>query len=83
MEPIGTIIIDHEAYGERTPFESLEDAQTVIRSIGEEFANTTLSLASDGIDIRDQNNDSVGYVVDDEHSQRVQNCDARETQYLR
>jgi hypothetical protein len=42
-----TIIIDHERYGARTEFVSIEEAVETIRSIGPDFASVTLDLQGD------------------------------------
>lgn len=38
------IVIDHEAYGMRTEFASLAEAQAAIRECGIDFADATLTL---------------------------------------
>ena len=42
-----TITIDHERYGARTEFVSLEEAVATIRSIGPDFAGVSLELRGD------------------------------------
>lgn len=42
-----TITIDHERYGARTEFASLEEAVATIRSIGPDFAGVSLELRGD------------------------------------
>lgn len=56
-----TIVIDCERYGERTQFESLEEAQDSIRQCGPEFEQVTLT--ANGSDIYDDRNLVVGYLL--------------------
>ena len=53
------VIIDHDKYGERTEFSSLEEAQSSIRDCGPEFAETVLEVMG-GDAVYDQDADCVG-----------------------
>lgn len=68
------VVIDHERYGERSEFDTIEEAQAVIRDCGEEFAGVTLRLGHCQTDDRgepcegrviDERGEIVGYVYKD------------------
>ena len=52
-------IIDHEKYGQRAEFSTIEEAQAAIRDCGPEFAATVLEIQG-GDAIYDQDADCVG-----------------------
>ena len=61
MEPTfdSRVIIDHERYGERQEFRTIEEAQAAIRECGPEFAGVTLRIL--GTDaIYDEREECVG-----------------------
>lgn len=58
-----TIRIDHEKYGAKTDFGSIEDAEAAIHACGEGFEDVTLRLHGDG-DVTDQDGDIVGRELD-------------------
>ena len=53
-----TIIIDHEKYGCRSEFPSIEEAESCIRQCGSDFADVKLRVNSVGV--YDQDGDYVG-----------------------
>lgn len=55
-------IIDHERYGVRSEFVSLEEAQDTIRACGGDFADTT--LREHGENILDDRGDVVGEIAE-------------------
>ncbi len=56
--PIGAVVINHERYGERAEFDSLESATEAIRDMGDEFAAVTLTVRGDNV--VDDRGDVVG-----------------------
>lgn len=54
------VIIDHERYGDRDEFDTLEHAQRCIRACGPDWANVTLSI--DGSGIYDERGERVGEI---------------------
>jgi len=56
------VIINHEKYGERSIFESLEEAKAAIRSCGPGFEDVELDPA-EGAYVEDQDGDVVGIFV--------------------
>lgn len=63
------VIINHEKYGERSIFESLEEAKAAIRSCGPGFEDVELDPA-EGAYVEDQDGDVVGVTIPT-HSQYV------------
>lgn len=55
------VLINHERFGEKTTFASLEEAVETIRSIGDEFSRVTLSVR--GGEVVDERGDVVGVVT--------------------
>lgn len=56
------IIINHERYGQRSEFETIEEAQATIRACGPEFAGVT--LYEDHGRIYDERGEHVGHVTE-------------------
>lgn len=54
------IIID--GYGEPTPFDSIKEAQSELRSIGEEWEGITLTIPPGSIEVRNEDDEIVGFV---------------------
>jgi len=57
------VIINHERYGKRTEFATVEEAQQTIRDCGPEFAAVELVVQGDAI--VDEREEFVGVVIDD------------------
>ena len=55
-----TVIIDHETYGDRSEFESLEDAELTLQDIGEDYLGTVLTVR--GSTIYDETGQKVGCI---------------------
>lgn len=55
------ITIDHERYGERTEFESIDEAQEIVRAIGDGFESTEFHVRGD--EVIDERGDVVGSVT--------------------
>lgn len=58
------IIIDHEKYGQRATFETIDEAETVIRACGPDFAGTKFSVNPLNDKILNEDGDVVGEVLD-------------------
>ena len=57
------ITIDHERFGVRDEFDSLEQAQACLRGCGQDWADVTLSIQGDGV--YDERGERVGEVGED------------------
>lgn len=56
----GVVVINHERYGERAEFDSLDAATEAIRDMGDEFEDVTLTIRGDNV--VDERGDVVGSV---------------------
>ena len=58
------VIINHERYGDKTVFATIEDAEAAIRDCGPEFESVSLALFGDAI--YDDRQECVGCLVTDD-----------------
>ena len=58
-----TVIINHDRYGMKTSFETLDDATRAIRACGPEFAR--VELRAERGNVYDHGDVCIGYVRDD------------------
>jgi len=56
------IVIDHEAYGERSVFDDLDDAHKAVHACGDDFADTVFEIQGD--DVYDEQGNCVGEVIE-------------------
>jgi len=68
------IVIDHEMYGQRTEFNSVEEAQEAVRACGDDFATT--EFRQTGEFIYDERRNVVGTVL---HTFEIENEVAAES----